>query len=312
MKILLTFPGQGTQTVGMLHHLPASALTTQLLSQASMVLNEDVLQLDSQQALQKTRAVQLCDLITGVVYARLLQAQGVSANMVSGLSIGAFPAAVIAGAITFDDAVKLVSLRGTLMEEAYPAGYGMTAIQGLFQEQVEDILQAVHSSHQPVYLANLNDERQFVISGCDVAMQKVATIAKDRGAASITHLAVSVPSHCPLLNQPAHLLYQAIKALSFRRPTIDYLSSSTARMITEPEDLAYDLAFNMCRAVHWFDSMVAARERGVRLAIEMPPGAVLTGLTKKAMIGNGEAVSIQQRSIKAVTELVKMLERTEG
>lgn len=309
MKILLTFPGQGTQTVGMLHQLPQSPLTTELLLQASDVLNEDVLQLDSQQSLQKTRAVQLCDLITGVIYAELLKESGVIGDMVCGLSIGAFPAAVTAGALSFKDAVRLVSLRGELMEQAYPSGYGMTSIQGLFEQQVEQIIQAVHSNDEPVYLANLNDEKQFVISGCDAAMQKVAKLAEEKGASRITHLAVSVPSHCPLLDEPATKLYQAIKQTPFQRPIMHYLSGSSARVIYDPLRIADDLAFNMCRSVHWFDSMVAANERGITLAIEMPPGAVLTGLTKKAMI-NGEAVAIHQSSLASVAVLVKVLTQT--
>jgi len=309
MKILFTFPGQGTQTVGMLHHLPNTQLTADLISQAHEALNEDVLLLDSKEALQKTRAVQLCDLIAGVVYASHLQAKGLVVDMVSGLSIGAFPAAVVAGALSFVDALKLVSLRGSLMEEAYPTGYGMTSIQGLFQYQVEKIVNSVNSNMQPVYLANFNDEKQFVISGSESAMQKVAQLALANGAAKATRLAVSVPSHCALLIAPATQLYKAIEQVEFKRPTLRYLSGSTARVIVEPAKIADDLAFNMCRSVHWHDAMVAASERGIKLAIEMPPGAVLTGLTKKAMDG-GEAVSVYQNGMPAVVALVNMLQKS--
>ncbi|WP_392561478.1 malonate decarboxylase subunit epsilon [Orbus sturtevantii] len=310
MKILFTFPGQGTQTVGMLHHLPQTQLTTRLLTQANQALNEDVLLLDSNQALQKTRAVQLCDLIVGVVYASLLQAEGVVADMVSGLSIGAFPAAVVAGALSFTDAVKLVSLRGSLMEDAYPTDYGMTSIQGLFAPQVEKIVNSVNSDTQPVYLANFNDEKQFVISGSEPAMQKVAQLALAQGAAKVTKLAVSVPSHCQLLTDPANQLHHAIKRVEFKRPTLRYLSGSTARVISEPNKIADDLAFNMCRPVHWYDAMVAANERAIKLAIEMPPGAVLTGLTKKALDG-GEAVSVCKNGISSVVALARVLQKSE-
>lgn len=310
MKIVFTFPGQGTQTVGMLHHLPNTVTTTQLLNQASDVLDENVLLLDTHQALQKTRAVQLCDLISGVVYASLLNEQGVYANMACGLSIGAFPAAVMAGALNFSDAIKLVALRGALMEEAYPSGYGMTSIQGLFQQQVENIVTSVSSEHDQVYLANFNDEKQFVISGNDTAMKKVAELALEQGAAKATRLAVSVPSHCALLVKSANTLNNSFKNIEFKRPTLQYLSGSTARVITEPDRIAADLAFNMCRPVHWHDAMVAANERGVNLAIEMPPGAVLTGLTKKVM-NNGEAVSVCQNGINATVALVKILQQSE-
>jgi len=122
MSSLLVFPGQGAQRPGMLQALPAD-----VLEQASDALGEDVRALDSAQALANTRAVQLCLLIVGVAHARQLQR---TPDYVAGLSIGAYPAAVIAGALDFADAIRLVSLRGELMQNAYPQGYGMTAIIG--------------------------------------------------------------------------------------------------------------------------------------------------------------------------------------
>lgn len=304
MKILFTFPGQGAQTPDMLHQLPDTDITKQHLAIANEVLSEDALKLDTQQALQKTRAVQLCGLIAGVIYARLLQAQEVKADFVTGLSIGAFPAAVVAGALDFAEAIQLVSLRGRLMEQAYPQGFGLTSIQGLYQHQVEAIVKYVHSPEFPVYIANINDEDQFVIAGSEDAMFEVAKQADLIGARKITKLAVSVPSHCELLLDAAHKLAQAMKTITFRTPQIAYLSGSTARVIFQPEKIAYDLAYNMSRTVCWHEAMVAAYERGVRLAIEMPPGAVLTGLTKKVMV-DGEAISVCQSGLKNVTVLAK-------
>ncbi|PLM07441.1 malonate decarboxylase subunit epsilon, partial [Klebsiella pneumoniae] len=159
MKILFTFPGQGGQRPGMLAALPDREA---ILTQARAVLGDEVDTLDSADALQHTRAVQLCLLIAGVAWARELQRQGVDPQMVSGLSIGAFPAAVIAGALDFASALRLVALRGDLMEQAYPEGYGLTAIMGLTRPRVEALMQG----HE-VYLANLNAETQFVIAGRD-------------------------------------------------------------------------------------------------------------------------------------------------
>ncbi|MBI0451616.1 acyltransferase domain-containing protein, partial [Dickeya dianthicola] len=191
MKILFTFPGQGAQQVGMLQQLPAD---TAVLDDAAAVLGDEIRQLDSPQALRHTRAVQLCLLITGVAWARALMARGVMPDMVSGLSIGAFPAAVVAGVLRFDDALRLVALRGELMEQAYPQGYGLTAIMGLSQPEVEALL--VGSG---AYLANLNAERQIVIAGSDESMAQVAERALQRGASRAQRLRVSVPSHCALL-----------------------------------------------------------------------------------------------------------------
>jgi malonate decarboxylase epsilon subunit len=303
MKILLTFPGQGPQVPQMLHQLPTNAITQHLLTEACAVLEQDVLELDSAVALQKTRAVQLCLLIAGVAYARELQQQGVAADFVSGLSIGAFPAAVIAGALAFPDAVRLVALRGQLMEDAYPSGYGLAAIVGLSLKKVEMLIAQVNSAALPVYLANINAEDQLVIAGSEAAMVQVMALAKDAGAAKAQRLAVSVPSHCALLAQPAEKLAQAMQQVAIKRPQIAYLSGSTGRVLWQPEKIADDLAFNMAHTVRWHEAMVAAYERDVRLAIEMPPGSVLTGLTRKVM-EQGEALSRCQLGLKAVCGIV--------
>ena len=306
MKILFSFPGQGAQYTNMLHQLPKSEVTQQVLNLASDVLQEDVLNLDSETALKNTRSVQLCILITGVIYANLLQQQGVEADYVSGLSIGAFPAAVFSGALDLSDAIKIVSLRGELMQHAYPQGYGLTSIQGLLEQQVCLIVEQVNSDQYPVYIANFNDEQQFVIAGSDQAMLKVAQLAKKMGARKVVKLAISVPSHCPLLTKTAHQLAQAMDNISIKIPRISYLSANNARIINQVEKLRDDLAYNMARSIYWHETMTAAYERGVRIAIEMPPGAVLTGLTKKVM-DQGEAIALNQVGIIHAVQLVKIL-----
>jgi malonate decarboxylase epsilon subunit len=270
---LLVFPGQGAQQPGMLHRLPRETV-----SEASDVLGEDVLLLDTAQALTSTRAVQLCLLVAGVAASRQL---GVPTDYVAGLSIGAYPAAVVAGALGFSDALHLVSLRGELMQQAYPQGYGMTAIIGLELATVEGLLAQVHSVDTPVYLANINADNQVVIAGSDYAMNAVAGLAKGCGAGLAKRLAVSVPSHCPLLDAPAKTLAEAFANVPLKTPALGYLSGSRARPVTTIEALRDDLAFNMCRVVDWRGTVQSAYERGVRLQIELPPGAVLTGLARR-------------------------------
>jgi malonate decarboxylase epsilon subunit len=267
------FPGQGAQQPGMLHRLPRETV-----SEASDVLGEDVLLLDTAQALTSTRAVQLCLLVAGVAASRQL---GVPTDYVAGLSIGAYPAAVVAGALGFSDALHLVSLRGELMQQAYPQGYGMTAIIGLELATVEGLLAQVHSVDTPVYLANINADNQVVIAGSDYAMNAVAGLAKGCGAGLAKRLAVSVPSHCPLLDAPAKTLAEAFANVPLKTPALGYLSGSRARPVTNIEALRDDLAFNMCRVVDWRGTVQSAYERGVRLQIELPPGAVLTGLARR-------------------------------
>ncbi|WP_339502951.1 malonate decarboxylase subunit epsilon [Pseudomonas silesiensis] len=273
MSSLLVFPGQGAQQPGMLHRLPRETV-----SEASDVLGEDVLLLDTAQALTSTRAVQLCLLVAGVAASRQL---GGATDFVAGLSIGAYPAAVVAGALSFSDALHLVSLRGELMQQAYPQGYGMTAIIGLGLATVEGLLAQVHSVDTPVYLANINADNQVVIAGSDYAMNAVAGLAKGCGAGLAKRLAVSVPSHCPLLDAPAKTLAEAFANVPLKTPALGYLSGSRARPVTNIEALRDDLAFNMCRVVDWRGTVQSAYERGVRLQIELPPGAVLTGLARR-------------------------------
>ncbi|MGX4730117.1 malonate decarboxylase subunit epsilon [Pseudomonas corrugata] len=276
MSSLLVFPGQGAQRTGMLH-----GLAPRVLAEASDVLGEDVLQLDGAEALQSTRAVQLCLLIAGVAASRRLLEQAPAPDYVAGLSIGAYPAAVVARALGFEDALRLVSLRGELMQQAYPQGYGMTAIIGLDLAVVEGLLAQVHSGATPVYLANINADNQVVIAGSDEAMAVVASHARSQGAGKACRLAVSVPSHCPLLERPAQTLAQAFADVPLQVPTLGYLSGSRARLVTKPDALRDDLAFNMCRVVDWRGTVQSAYERGVRLQIELPPGAVLTGLARR-------------------------------
>ncbi|PMZ77690.1 malonate decarboxylase subunit epsilon [Pseudomonas sp. FW305-70] len=273
MSSLLVFPGQGAQQPGMLARLPGETL-----NEASDWLGEDVTQLDSAEALRSTRAVQLCLLIAGVAASRQL---AMAPDYVAGLSIGAYPAAVVAGALGFSDALHLVSLRGELMQQAYPQGYGMTAIIGLELALVEDLLAQVHSANAPVYLANINADNQVVIAGSDAAMKAVAELAKGCGAGLVKRLAVSVPSHCPLLEAPAQQLAEAFAKVPLQTPKVGYLSGSRARPLIKPEALRDDLAFNMCRIVDWRGTVQSAYERGVRLQIELPPGAVLTGLARR-------------------------------
>ena len=294
MKILFTFPGQGNQHPGMLAAIPDRQ---NIMAEARAVLGDEVDILDSAAALQHTRAVQLCLLITGVAWARELQRQGVNPDMVSGLSIGAFPAAVIADALDFADALRLVALRGDLMEQAYPHGYGLTAIMGLTLDSVEKLI-----ADSELYIANLNAETQIVIAGRDEEMVQVAQLALKAGASKAQRLAVSVPSHCALLDKPAAELAKAFSAITLKRPRCAYLSGSTARVLWDPLKIADDLALNMARTVRWQEAMVAADEREARLAIEIPPGGVLTCLTRQAG-WQGESISLERSGMDVARHL---------
>lgn len=278
MSVLFTFPGQGAQKPGMLHALPVHAETERTLEEASAALGRDVATLDTDTALRSTVAVQLCLLVAGVAMARVLAAHDARPQMVAGLSIGAWPAAVTAGVLDFSDAVRLVELRARLMEDAYPSGYGMTAIGGLTRQQLEPLVMQVHGPAAPVYLANLNAPRQIVIAGAHAAMDAVAALALEHGAQRAERLAVAVPSHCELFEEQARTLACAMDQVLLGRPRITYISSSAARALFDGRRIGADLAANMAHPVLWADTVRHAWERGARLALEMPMGSVLSRL----------------------------------
>jgi malonate decarboxylase epsilon subunit len=301
--VLFTFPGQGAQQPGMLHALPEHAETRRTLDEAQATLGQDVLALDSETALASTVAVQLCLLVAGVAMARVLAAHGARPQMVAGLSIGAYPAAVTAGVLDFSDAVRLVALRARLMEEAYPSGYGMTAVSGLVRAELEPLIARVHGVAQPVYLANLNAPRQLVIAGSEEAMDAVGALALAAGAQCVRRLAVSVPSHCELFAGQARAMEAAFGEVKLRRPQPVFISSSAARALFDPGRIAQDLAGNLACPVLWYDTVRHAWERGARLAIEMPSGSVLTRLTQPAFEG-GIALACADNRLDSIFRLV--------
>lgn len=207
-RILFTYPGQGAQIPGMLHSLSQTFPCQTWLDKASEALGEDVMALDTADALKRTRAVQLCILIAGVVMADRLIQEKMLPDFVGGLSIGAFPAAVTSGALDFTDALKVVSLRGELMESAYPDGYGLSAISGLIEKDVETLIAAVQSPDNPVYLANYNATDQFVIAGSEAAMQAVLEKAREKGATKTDRLLLPSRRIVPCWGQAAQKLFE--------------------------------------------------------------------------------------------------------
>lgn len=269
---------------------------------AQEVLQRDLSHLDEAASLGSTENVQLCLLISGVAHAKSLIGHGIYPDMTCGLSIGAYAAACAAGALRFEDAVRLVSLRGRLMQEAYPTGYGMMAILGLSLRMVEAVCDKVNES----YVANYNAENQTVVSGSLASLDAVRRLALNLGASSCLRLKVAVPSHCALMNEAAGKLKASFSHIVLSRPRTAYLSGSTGRVLWQPEKIADDLIWNMARRTQWHEAMVSAAERNVRLAVEMPPGNVLTRLTCSAD-SRIRAVSVKEASVSDIRLLFESL-----
>ena len=287
----------------MLHTLPDHPEIARTLAETGAALGTDPLLLDTPQALESSYAVQLCLLIAGVAMARVFIAHQAGPAMVAGLSIGAYPAAVVAGALDYADALRLVQRRARLMQAAFPHGYGVAAISGLERYQIAPLIARIHTSSAPVYLANLNAPRQMVVAGADNALRSVMQLALECGATKAERLAVSVPPHCALFDAAPAAMTAAFSGITMHQPRLTYLSACAIRPLFEPARIADDLANNMARQVHWTDTARLAWERGARLALEMPRGTVLTGLTAP-LFADGLAVACDNNRLDTLLTLL--------
>lgn len=276
------FPGQGAQTEGFLHRLGTQPAIQTTLDEASAVLNLDVLTLDTQAALESTVAVQTGLLIAGVAMQRALATEGLAPELSAGLSVGAYAAAVSCGAIDFADALLMVRKRAELMETAYPRGYGLSAIAGLTEHEIEKLADAqARDAAARVYVANVNAPRQIVMAGSDAALDAFNARALAAGARKATRLAVSVPSHCELLAAAADALTDYARSVPFRAPSSGYIGNRGGRALHTADAVRDDLATNMRHTVRWFDALTVMIEMGAKVFVEAPPGQVLTDIVRE-------------------------------
>lgn len=266
----------------MLHSLPDHPDVTRTLDEASATLHRDVRDLDSAAALKSTVSVQLALLTAGIAMARALATEGVQAEAVAGLSVGAFAAAVHGRVVSFAQAIELVQQRAEMMMGLYTTGYGLAAIIGLTEGQVSALVEKAHTADTPVYVANINAPRQIVIAGGDEGVTRVLEAAGKSGARKAERLQVSVPSHCPLLEPVAAALRITLAGMELGQPRAIYVGNVKARALRVASAVAEDLAANIAHVVRWYDATTMLEELGCRLFLEMPPGHVLSDLAREA------------------------------
>ncbi|AMH44080.1 MAG: malonate decarboxylase subunit epsilon [Pseudomonadota bacterium] len=303
--IAFLFPGQGSQFTSFLHTLGGASPHARIdatFEEASDVLRMNVLDLDSVVALKSTVAVQLGLFIAGVATARALREEGIVPDAVAGLSVGAYGAAVAADAIDFNDALLLLQLRAQLMERAYPHGYGMLAVSGLSEREVDALI--ARTNAKAAFIANLNAPRQIVVAGADGDLDLVRQQALQAGARKAERLAVSVPSHCVLLDDAARELTEAASKVEFRTPSIPYIGNRGARPLRQADAVRLDLATNLRYPVRWHDSTVVLSELGAQVFVEMPPGRTLTQLADEALPGIAK-VAVEQTPMTTSAALIK-------
>jgi malonate decarboxylase epsilon subunit len=311
MSVAFIFPGQGSQFPGMLHQLLDHPAVVRTLDEISEDLQSDVRTIDTERGLEFTVDVQIALLAAGVATARALMEQDIEPAAVSGLSVGAFAAAVTAGVLSLRDAVELVRLRAERMMKLYPGGYGLSAIVGLNETQVTKIVQAVTSVQAPVFVGNINAPRQIVIAGSNVAMDQVLEEARRQGANKAVRLHVSVPSHCPLLQPVADLLGKRMSSVKLTTPRMTYVGNVNARAMRTKEAVARDLVNNIAHGVRWHDATTVLKELGCDLFLEMPPGHTLSDLAKQNLPGIN-SLPVEASVLPKVLRLAQMQNASHG
>jgi [acyl-carrier-protein] S-malonyltransferase len=296
-KIAVVFPGQGSQSIGMLDKFNGEVISNTFL-EAAQILNYDLWDIIKQgpaEKLNQTEITQPALLVSSVALWRLWKEKNptLSPVVLAGHSLGEYSALVCSGVLNFEDAVKCVSNRGKYMQEAVPEGKGaMAAIIGLSPEIAQKICETA-SQGEVVSAANINSPGQIVIAGEVQAVERAMILAKAMGAKLVKKLDVSVPSHCALMNSAADKLKLLLENIVFHEPKIPVIQNISAAATNNMTEIKSALFKQLSYPVRWVESVeTMARDFVPEIIIECGPGKVLAGLNKR--IVNIPTVSIEE------------------
>lgn len=285
-KFAMVFPGQGSQTEGMLADLAAQfPIVEQTFAEASDALGYDLWKLVQEgpaEELNKTWQTQPALLAASVAIYRVWQQEnGAQPAMMAGHSLGEYSALVCAGVLDFKQAIRLVELRGKLMQEAVPVGTGaMSAIIGLDNDAIAKACEE-SAQGEVVSPVNFNSPGQVVIAGNKDAVERAGAACKAAGAKRALPLPVSVPSHCALMKPAADKLAIALQGIAFNAPQFPVVNNVDVKTETSPEAIRDALVRQLYSPVRWSESVEFMAGEGIEHLLEVGPGKVLTGLTKR-------------------------------
>lgn len=309
-KFAMVFPGQGSQTVGMLAELAGDyPIVQETFKQASEVLGYDLWQLVQEgpaEELNKTWQTQPALLTASVAVYRVWQQKypELKPEVMAGHSLGEYSALVCAGVLDFQDAVKLVELRGKLMQQAVPEGTGaMYAIIGLDNDAIINACKQAEQG-EVVSAVNFNSPGQVVIAGAKAAVERAAALCKEAGAKRALPLAVSVPSHCALMKPAADQLSVSLESITLKEAGVSVLNNVDVKNEIEADAIRNALVRQLYSPVRWTETVEKMAQNGVEVLVEVGPGKVLNGLTKR-IVDSLQAVSVNDvKSFDSVEEVL--------
>jgi [acyl-carrier-protein] S-malonyltransferase len=309
MTLALVFPGQGSQSVGMLQSFADSRTVREIFTEASDVISHDLWKLVTEgpaEELNITVNTQPVMLAAGyAVYRAWRDAGGTMPAMVAGHSLGEYTALVVAGVIAFSDAVPLVRFRALAMQEAVPVGTGaMAAILGLDDDAVCAAC-AESAQGEVVEAVNFNAPGQVVIAGNKSAVERASAAAKARGAKRALMLPVSAPFHSSLLKPAADRLVDYMENVRFHAPTMPVINNVDVAVLSDPEAIKAALARQACNPVRWVELVKHMATSGVTHVAECGPGKVLAGLTRRIEGGLQGYAIIDPQSLAHTAEATK-------